>query len=119
MPFFILTVSEMQIDFASDQLFPFCFGASFILFHQHLRADQWNAFEMSLSGKGDLIKMWSFAKWTVDKPAACLWAGCGGEETRCTANDSPEQWAALCAEPGLLWLLLLLENTTYRMRMYV
>lgn len=36
--------------------FPFCFGVSFILFHQHLHAGQWNAFEMSWWGKGIWLK---------------------------------------------------------------
>lgn len=38
--FLILTASEMQIDFASDQLFSLCFWVSFLRLHKHLCADQ-------------------------------------------------------------------------------
>lgn len=53
--FFILTASEMQIDFASDRFFSFCFGGEFHFVTPAHVFRPMNAFEMSLGREENLI----------------------------------------------------------------
>lgn len=78
----------MQMDFASDQLFSLLFCSEFHFVPPAPVCRPMECLWNELLRKGDLIKMWSTAKWTVDKPAACLPTGFGAEEKRCAANDS-------------------------------